>query len=222
LKKVVFVAPHPDDETLGCGGTILKHGFAGDELYWLIATNVFETCGYGRDFVERRGREIETVARHYGFKGVFKLDFPTTELDTISRNKLIGAIGNVMQEVMPHHVYLPFRNDVHSDHKITFDAVMSSIKTFRCPSIGKVSSYETISETEFAPPLIGNCFTPNSFSDISDYMDEKITIMSLYESEMGEHPFPRSEANIRALATFRGASAGVGYAEAFMLIKEIW
>jgi LmbE family N-acetylglucosaminyl deacetylase len=111
---------------------------------------------------------------------------------------------------------------VHSDHKITFDTVISSAKTFNCPSIRRLLAYEVVSETEFSPPFQNSVFIPNSFSDISEYLERKILIMKLYKGEMKEHPFPRSEDNLRALATFRGAAAGVKYAEAFMVLKEIW
>lgn len=80
--------------------------------------------------------------------------------------------------------------------------------------------YECISETEFAPPLIENSFSPNCFIDISNQMEEKIKLMEIYKSEIGKHPFPRSEHNIRALATFRGATCGVDYAEAFQILKS--
>ena len=81
--------------------------------------------------------------------------------------------------------------------------------------------YEVISETEFSPPFKDSVFMPNSFYDVSSYLDQKIAALEIYKSELGTHPFPRSITNIKALATFRGATAGVNYAEAFMIIKEI-
>ena len=111
---------------------------------------------------------------------------------------------------------------MHSDHKITFDTVISLAKTFRCPFIKRFLAYEVVSETEFSPPFQNSVFIPNSFSDISEYLERKISIRRMYKGEMKEHPFPRSENNLRALATFRGAAAGVKYTEAFMVLKEIW
>ena len=81
--------------------------------------------------------------------------------------------------------------------------------------------YECISETEFAPQLHEKVFIPNYFVDISEFFKRKLKIMQVYDSELGEHPFPRSERNIEALATFRGASVGVEYAESFQIIKII-
>ena len=220
--KIAIVAPHPDDETLGCGGTILKHRASGDKVYCLIMTNISAGKGYDNKAVRKRQNEINAIAELYGFKNVFKLNFPTTKLDLVPRNKLIESISNILHKIKPNTIYLPFRHDIHSDHKITFDAAINSIKTFRCPYIKKVLMYEVISETEFSPSLPGNGFVPNNFSDISDYFDKKISILKIYSSELEEHPFPRSIQNLKALATFRGATSGVKYAEAFVVLKEIW
>ena len=113
------------------------------------------------------------------------------------------------------------RSDAHSDHRITFHSIMACTKSFRYPYIKKVLMYECLSETEFSPTLPENVFQPNFFIDISQFFEKKIEIMSVFQSELAEHPFPRSIKNIEALATYRGAYAGVKYAEAFQLIKLI-
>lgn len=222
MGKILFIAPHPDDETLGCGGTILKHKAAGEEIYWLIVTNISVEEGFKAAKVKERQEEIKKVAKEYGFERVFKLDLPAIKLDVIPKSHIVKTVSNIINEVEPNIVYIPYRNDVHSDHKITFDAVISSTKTFRCPSINKILMYEVISETEFTPALPNNIFNPNCFSDISEYLSKKISIMQIYKGEMGKHPFPRSVENLRALATFRGATAGVKYAEAFNVLRETW
>ena len=122
---------------------------------------------------------------------------------------------------MPNTVYVMNRSDAHSDHRVTFDAVMACTKSFRYPFIKKVLMYECLSETEFAPALHEKIFIPNYFVNISDFLEEKINAMNVYKSELGDHPFPRSILNIKALATYRGASVGVLYAEAFQLLKFI-
>ena len=113
------------------------------------------------------------------------------------------------------------RSDAHSDHRVVFDAVMSCTKSFRYPYVKKVLMYECLSETEFAPILPERVFQPNYFVDISDFIGNKIEIMKIFESELGEHPFPRSIKNIESLAIYRGATVGVNFAEAFQLIKYI-
>jgi LmbE family N-acetylglucosaminyl deacetylase len=221
MNKILFISPHPDDETLGCGGTILKHEANGDKTFLLIMTNMSQEGGFNKSKIKNRQNEIKRVTGEYGFEKIFKLDFPTTRLDVIPKSQLIKSVSNVIKKVKPDIVYIPNGNDVHTDHKVTFDVMISSTKTFRCSFIKKILAYEVISETEFSPSL-SNAFIPNSFSDITKYFDKKISIMQIYKGEMDAHPFPRSVENIKALATFRGATADVKYAEAFMILKEIW
>jgi LmbE family N-acetylglucosaminyl deacetylase len=221
MKKVIIISAHPDDETLGVGGTLLKHQKNGDEIYWLIITNISEYAGYTKERVETRQNEIIMVSREFGFKKTYKLDYPTTGLTDRELNAIIPLISDIFLEVNPEIVYVMNRSDAHSDHRIVFNAVIACTKSFRYPFIKQVLMYECISETEFAPALPEKVFIPNYFVDISDYLDKKLEIMEIYESEMAQHPFPRSIRNIKSLATFRGATAGVEYAEAFQLIKYI-
>lgn len=221
MRKVIVISAHPDDEILGAGGTLLKHKAQGDNIYWLITTNVSEAQGFAKERVESRQEEIQKVAKKLGVKKVYKLDYPTMELSTSSIITMTPRVSEVFNEVKPEVVYCLNRSDAHSDHRITFDAVMACTKSFRYPFIKQVLMYECISETEFAPALAEKAFIPNYFVDISEYFQGKVEIMKIYESELGEHPFPRSIRNIEALAVYRGAVAGVEYAEAFQVIKYI-
>ncbi len=221
MKKVIIISAHPDDETLGAGGALLKHKAYGDKVYWLIVTNVFEHQGFSKERIESRQVEIDQVAEEFGFEKVFKLDYPTMTLSSSSLLKLVPDVSKVFSEVEPEIIYTLNRSDAHSDHRILFDAVVACTKSFRYPFIKQVLMYECLSETEFAPALIEKVFMPNYYIDITDYLDKKLEIMKIFESEIGEHPFPRSLDNITALAHFRGASVGVKYAEAFQLIKYI-
>jgi len=202
--KVLVVAPHPDDETLGCGGTLLKHKNSGDKIYWMIVTNIQSENGWSEEGVQKRQKEIYQVSEMYGFEKIFKLDFPTTMLDTIPYNDLIAQMSVVSQEVKPLIVYFPNCSDAHTDHQVTFKAAVSCCKNFRAPFIRKILMYECLSETELAPALSENAFIPNVFVDISDYMERKLEIMSIYSSEMMPDNLPRSRSAINALATYTG------------------
>ena len=221
MVKIIIISAHPDDETLGAGGTLLKHKNSGDTLAWLIVTNIFENQGYTKTKIEERQREIDTVSKKYGFSTVHKLDYPTMGLTPEIVNSMIPKISAIFSEFRPEVIYVMNRSDAHSDHRYTFDAVMACTKSFRYPFVKTVLMYECISETEFGPALPEKVFIPNYFVDITDFFKEKLQLMQVYESELGEHPFPRSLKNIEALAIFRGASVGVDYAEAFQLIKLI-
>lgn len=215
-KKVLVIAPHPDDETLGCGGTLLKHQNNGDEIHWLICTEMDK----GHPYFEIREQELINVASTYHFTSVHNLKLKTTHVDEYSMSELIHSISNIIHKIQPNILYLPFHGDVHSDHRKIFEAAYSCTKSFRYPFIEKIYMMEILSETEFSPTS-SPVFTPNVFVDITLYMDKKIEIMEIFESEIHPHPFPRSIENIKALATLRGATAGCHYAESFMLLKEI-
>jgi len=220
MNKVLVIAVHPDDETLACGGTLLKHKAMGNEIHWLIATDIIESEGFKKETIKKRELEIQKVEKHYDFDSVHRLNLPTMRVDEYSMSNLIGKIATIIKEVKPNIIYLPFKTDVHSDHRSIFNAAYSCTKSFRYPFIKKIYMMETLSETEFAPSTKEDSFIPNVFVDISEHMEKKIQIIKCYKSEIEEHPFPRSERNLRALGTLRGATAGCNYAESFMLLKE--
>jgi len=215
--KILVVAVHPDDETLGCGGSVLKHKANGDEVHWLICTEVDEQHSY----YKQRKKEIDEVSSAYQFDSVHELSLKTMRVDEVSISVLVNKISKVIEEIKPDTIYLPFKSDVHSDHRAIFFSAYSCTKSFRYPYIKNIYMIETVSETEFSPATKEDAFVPNVFVCIDDYIDKKIEIMNIYKSEMAEHPFPRSEKNIRALASIRGATAGCDSAESFMLLKEI-
>jgi LmbE family N-acetylglucosaminyl deacetylase len=220
-KQVIVVAPHPDDETLGCGGAIIKHKEQGDEIYWLLVTAMNENQGFSKTTLTTRREQIIKVAELYKFNGVYELNFPTTMLDRVPTGELISAMSDTFTKIKPNTVYLPYSGDIHSDHKVVFHAGLACTKWFRYPSVQRILAYETLSETDFCGDLDSNGFRPNVYMDISNYLEKKLVIAAVYESEMAVFPFPRSEEAIRALAKVRGAACGCQAAEAFMLIKEI-
>lgn len=220
-KVVLCVAPHPDDESLGCGGTLLRHAQESDEIHWLIFTSMISTQGFAEERISKRSDEINSVANAYGFKSVQSLGFPTTNLDTLPKSTLVSAASKAIQAIKPSILYLPYRYDAHSDHACVFDAVAACTKAFRYPYIKRVLAYETLSETEFGLRPGNAGFSPNYFVDIQGHLDQKLQILDLYQGEMGAFPFPRSHECVTALSQLRGSQAGVAAAEAFMLLKEI-
>lgn len=220
MNKVLVISVHPDDETLGCGGTLLKHKANNDEIYWCVVTRMKEPT-FSKEAAIKREKEIETVAKMYSFCRVYSLGLTATKVYEYPFHTLVLEISNLVNDIKPNILYLPCKYDIHSDHKIMFDIAFVCTKSFRFPTVKKIYMMEVISETEYASCLKETCFTPNYFVDISDYLAKKIEIIQVYATELGEHPFPRSIDNIKALATLRGAMAGCKYAEGFMLLKEI-
>ncbi|GAB5348742.1 PIG-L deacetylase family protein [Alteriqipengyuania sp. 357] len=220
MKRHLVIAPHPDDETLGCGGTLLRARAAGEAIYWLIVTGISTDAGFGAEVVDKREREIEKVAEAYGFAETIRLDIPTTTLDHQPLGDIIGGIAQAVKRIEPTDVYLPFRRDAHSDHAAVFDAAIATAKWFRYASVQRAYAYEAQSETDFDMSPDSPGFRPNVFVDISDHIEDKIRIAEMFEGEIGQHPFPRSARGMRALATVRGAASGFDSAEAFMLLRE--
>lgn len=222
-RRVLFVSVHPDDETLGCGGTILKHKRQGDRIYWLNITGVQtdHPFGFSEEFVQARNALLGEISAAYGIDSFTNLDLPTMMLDTIPLSDFVRRVDTVILDIKPNIIYLPNRSDVHSDHRVAFDAVYACTKNFRKPYIRKIMMYETLSETEFAPALAENAFIPNSFVDISKFMERKLEIMQMYDTEIMPDPFPRSIYAIKGLAAYRGSRIGVEYAEAFMILLDI-
>lgn len=220
MKRHLVIAPHPDDETLGCGGTLLRARSQGDEIFWLIVTCIEIEGGFSEDRIKARDIEIDKVDDAYGFKETIRLNFPTAKLDKVPIKHLSSALGEAVARIAPTDIYLPHRRDAHSDHAVVFDAGVSVSKWFRYESVERTFVYETQSETDFDIATDSPGFRPNVFVDISSTLERKIEISRIYASEFKQHPFPRSFDGLRALATVRGAASGFHSAEAFMLLRQ--
>jgi len=221
MRKILIVAPHSDDETLGCGGSILRHIEEGDEVVWLIVTTFEKLKTIDAKEVKQRNLQISDVNKAYGFSEKFELKFETTKLDTLPKSKIISKISKVIREVQPEIIYVPYRLDAHSDHEVVYDSTIACTKSFRYPFIKKVLIYQTLSETEFGLRPEDPGFRPNYFVDISRFFKKKLEILKIYKTEIGPHPFPRSVDSVRAQAILWGSYSNCEYAEAFITLKEI-
>lgn len=222
MNKVLVVAVHADDETLGCGGTLLKHKNQGDEIHWLLLTGPTKDhpSNFTEERIEARKTIVDRINNAYNFDGLNYLELPTQLLHTLDLRDIIKKISEVFKRVQPNIIYTMFANDVHSDHRVAFDAVYSCTKSFRYPFIEKIYMMETLSETEFALSVPAKTFVPNVYVDITEYIDRKLEIMQMYPKEVMVEPYPRSLSSIKAQARVRGSRAGVMYAEAFQLLYE--
>lgn len=212
--NILVIAPHGDDEILGCGGVMARYS-ENNDIYICYVTQPTEE--WNLEYKQNRNKEIDNVKTLLNIKEVFKLKLPTVQLDMIPQKELNELIGEVIRATNPDIMFIPSNKDVNMDHRIIHNAcLVASRPTYN--NIKKILSYETISETEW-----GNfgAFNSNVYIDISEYIDKKLEAMKCYDNELFDNPHPRSLDVIKSLARKRGSEINVMYAEAFELIREI-
>lgn len=218
--RVLVIAPHPDDEILGVGGTIAKRVAKGDEVYVCVVTKAGPPL-FREEFVEQGRKECRAADEYLGVKETFFLDFPAVRLEEVPRYKLNDGLMQAVQRVKPDEVYIPHRGDMQLDHKMIVDAVMVALRPKYDYVVKRIYAYETLSETGWDIPNTVNEFIPTVYEDISNTLEKKLKAMNIFQSQLAEFPAARSLGAIEALAKFRGATVNVMAAEAFTLIREI-
>ncbi len=225
--NILVFAPHPDDEILGCGGTIARYIAEGNDVYICIVTSGFPPL-YEQDYrIAKENRwphaqypDIVNAHKLLGIKETFFLQFPTVQMETVPRYEMNGKICDLIQRIAPEVVFIPHFGDMQKDHAFTSDAVMVAVRPKYEDTVRYVYSYETLSETEWNIPHASNMFLPNTFVDISDFLDKKLRAMSCFTSQICEFPNPRSLKAVESLARLRGSTMGANAAEAFVLVRE--
>lgn len=218
--NVLVLAPHPDDEVLGCGGVIARHAAAGDVVTVLVATRGMKELYPDEGIAVIRGE----ARRAHALLGVAEtrfFDFPAPALDTVPRYQLATAIASVLKERQIETFYIPHHGDIHSDHFHLHHAALVAARPLADCPVRKILAYETLSETEWAPPQKDAVFYPTVFIDIAPFLSKKLEAMACFESQVKPAPNARSLQNIEALARYRGATVHSHAAESFMLIRQI-
>lgn len=218
--NILIIAPHPDDEILGCGGTIAKHVANGNKVYVCVVTKGTLPL-FPSDGVEQVRRECREADTYLGVAEIIFLDFPAAMLEEVPRYQLNDKICEVVQRIKPEEVYIPHRGDMQLDHKMIVDASMVALRPKYEHVVKRVYSYETLSETGWDIPNTVNDFIPTVYNDISKFIDKKLDALSIFKSQVAEFPNARSLQAVEALARFRGATVNVNAAEAFSLVREI-
>lgn len=218
--NVLVIAPHPDDEILGVGGTIAKRANDGDNVYVCVVTKAGEPL-FREELVEQARKECREADHFLGVKETFFLDFPAVRLEEVPRYKLNDGLMQAVQRVKPDEVYIPHRGDMQLDHKMIVDAAMVALRPKYKHVVKRIYAYETLSETGWDIPNMVNEFIPTVYEDISDTLEKKLDAMRIFQSQLADFPAARSLGAIEALAKYRGATVNVMAAEAFSLIREI-
>lgn len=220
MKNILIVAPHADDEILGCGGVIYRKIKEGNNVSILIVTRGTPKL-YSEERVLNVRKEAKESHKILGVNKTLFLDFHAPELDVTSSAEIARAISEVIISNKIDEMYIPHRGDIHSDHTVVANACFVAARPVNNCTVKAIYAYETLSETEWAPPFGDDAFIPTHFVDITDYFDFKLKAMECFKSQIKKFPNPRSLECIEALSKFRGATVGVNRAEAFMVIRTI-
>ena len=218
--NVLVVAPHADDEILGVGGTIAKYINEGHDVFVCIVTRGHPSM-FSQEVINKLRCETKNSHKYLGIKETFFLELPAVLLSETPRHQINKKINDVINVVKPDVVFIPHFGDMHQDHYIVSQSAMVAVRPIMQHKVLEVYSYETLSETEWNTPHASNAFIPNTYVDISNYLEKKLKAMSYFTTQLNKFPHPRSLEAIESLARLRGSTIGVNAAEAFCLIRRI-
>jgi LmbE family N-acetylglucosaminyl deacetylase len=218
---ILVIAPHPDDEVLGCGGVIRRFANEGHDVHVAIVTCGWEPL-FPEDQVAQVRAEAEAASKILGVRQLHFMDLPVTKLAHLPEHELNGAMGGLIDQTQPKWVFLPYRSDLHEDHKQIFDAAQVALRPqANRLNVERILCYETLSETHWHAPQAEPAFTPQTYIDITSTLKTKIEAMQAYKSQLREAPNARSIESIEALAKFRGMTVHRMAAEAFVPLREV-
>ena len=225
MSNVFVIAAHPDDEVLGCGGTLLKHINEGDKVYVLFVSdgvsgrfNNNQDLKCKKEIIKRKQMAIK-VAKLGKFKIVDFLDLKNLELNSYPHNYLTNIIIKYFEKYKPDIVYTHYEHDLNIDHYHTFFSTFVASRPNNDFRVKKLLSFEVPSSTDWC---VGNkSFVPNYFVDIKKYKSKKERLLKFYKYEMRLPPHSRSIKNINSLSIFRGGTVGLENAEAFVVNRII-
>jgi len=225
MKNILVIAAHPDDEVLGCGGTMARLSKKGSLVNILIVAEGITSRDKERDIKKRsKGilklrRDARSSAKVLGAKSINFLDYPDNRLDTVPLLDIVKDIELFIKKFKPDVVFTHSENDMNIDHSIVSRASLTACRPLPNSTVKKVYVFEVLSSTEYNPY---STFQPNYFVNIEKVINKKVNALKKYKSEMRASPHPRSIKASKDLASLRGSGVGLKYVEAFRLLREIF
>ncbi len=219
-RRILVVAAHPDDEALGCSGTMARHIAEGDQVSVIFMTNGVGSRGANAREKEERLSAAARASSVIGadLSGVY--DFPDNQMDSVPLLEIIQDIESNINNIRPEIIYTHHHGDLNVDHRITHQAVMTACRPQPERCVKEIYSFEVLSSTEWQVPGLQS-FTPNVFIDITPYIEIKKNVLDIYSDEMRRPPHSRSIDNTIRTNAVRGNAVGIEYAEAFELLRKI-
>jgi len=227
-RKILVIASHPDDEVLGCGGTMARHADRGDEVHVAILAEGITSRDDKRDTAGRNDemallkKAMKKAHDVLGVKSTYHHDYPDNRMDRIDQLDINKLVESLIERISPDIIYTHHRGDVNLDHHRTHDAVVTACRPMPGnQGVREILFFEVQSSTEWQIPGSAIAFTPHWFVDISEYLETKREALRAYGSEMRDWPHARSLEAVESLARWRGSNIGVSAAEAFMLGRKL-
>jgi LmbE family N-acetylglucosaminyl deacetylase len=226
-KKILIIAAHPDDETLGCGGTIARHTAQGDFVSVLIladgvtARSTIYNPELEAEKIKTRENDARKAMNVLGVQEINFLRLPDNRMDSLPLLEITKKIETHIDRLKPKIIYTHHANDLNIDHRITHHATLTACRPKPGHCVCAIYAFEVLSSTEWEPTGLGSTFNPMRFVDISSFLEAKKIAMAAYSEEIAPFPNPRSLQAITAQSNLRGAQAGLLAAESFMVIREI-
>lgn len=224
MNNILFIAPHADDEVLGCGATMAKEAEKGNNVYVLICTNAHVGAPelFSEEMIAQIRSEAKAAHKILGVRETIFLEFPAPALDQYPGYMMSNQIAAVIRKYDIDTVYIPHKGDCHKDHEVIHSCAMVACRPLAGSKVKRVYSYETMSETEWGEPTAAEAFVPNRLVTFTEEeFALKLQAMATFRSQLQLFPSPRSLEALESLAKYRGATVSSARAEAFMVLREI-
>lgn len=221
---ILVVAAHPDDEILGCGGTVARLANEGAKVYTLLLGQGIAARHDNLDKTEYQGQVaklkkcMDDANRAIGVQEVFSFDFPDNKFDTVALLDIVKTVEKIKNKIKPNVIFTHYEKDLNIDHCITYEAVITATRPLATETVKTIYSFEVLSSTEWHYPLV---FSPDTFFDISNTMKQKLKALECYKTEVKDYPHPRSLEGAELNAKTWGMKVGLKFAEAFKCVRCI-
>lgn len=224
--NILVIGAHPDDEVLGCGGTIAREVIDGNDVFIAIlgegVTSRYDNREQAdSELLKTLQKQSNQVGRLLGAKEVFMYNLPDNRFDTVPLLDVVKIVEELIDKLKPTCIYTHYGGDLNIDHVITHRAVLTATRPLRGQPVQDIYAFEVPSSTEWSFGQYQRGFNPNMFVNISETLDQKIKAMKIYEGELRTFPHPRSSESLRSIAKYRGSAAGQKAAEGFEIIRSI-
>lgn len=228
MKNVLVIAAHPDDEVLGCGGTICRHVVNGDDVTIMILGEGLTARDPYRDAEARKAdlADWQATARKageaMGVRNVLLEGLPDNRFDSLDLLDVVKRVETAKAKVQPNIVYTHHLGDLNVDHRITHQAVATAFRPIPGERCARLYAFEVLSSTEWQTPSVNLGFVPDHYVDITSVLSRKLKALACYEQELRPFPHPRSPEAVKSLASLAGSHVGVWAAERFKTVRTIW